>query len=984
MLAMASVDRPHTDMNPAFVHCSNCRHRFPETALFCPNCGTAKVRDLGGDALLGKVIGERFLVHERIGHGTSGTIYRAEHVTLRRRVAIKVLHHELSRDDLAVERFRREATSVGEIDNEHIVEIHDFGRTPDGRLYLAMELLDGETLDVVLARDHQLSVERATDVLIQAGEALMEAHAIGYVHRDIRPRNLFLTTRRTKANFVKLLDFGLAKLVETDSHAASTSLGMTFGDPRYMSPEQARGDRIDRRADIYQLGCIAYEMLTGSPPFVGTKVFDVLSKHVSAVPVPLPQRRPGIPMWLEAAVARMLAKKPDDRFATTSRMVEALRRGLETGEVMETDVARRRETVPPPSVSRVMHRMGLSSPIDPADTPPPATARVPTPRVMTAPQAAVPAPTPVPATKETALGRHVSGAHPVQPAPATEPSGPTNARETVQGRPVDSALLAAKAAHDAATVKPAVVVNDDVTPVAEQLPYVPPRPRVPTPAPVVAAPAPAPVLAAAEAAPAVAPAAPTAGAYDVRATAVPRPFVPAPPVLPATAAEPATSEDAPAPRRRSPSHGHGPSTSSAAGRRLRSSDAKLNESGVSGAWFADGDRDDGETLDESKVRKLDRARRFRDAAATTGALVYDDPGARKKKIIIGGVIGAGLLAGVVAFAMSRGDDRPAAPPPVAPAPLATTTPDTITPVAPTPDNVVVPTNPTTGTPTAPTTTGTPTAPTTTGTPTTSGKTPGKIPNGGRRTGGSSSAGSIPAITTDLGSGGSDDLLGRKPGSSGTTGTTTGSSNVGSSTGSSNVGSNTGSSNTGSSGSTDDPSGNGTIDPYGAGGSGGSSGSSGSSDGTLDPYGSGGGSSGGSSDDGTVDPYETNGGGSGAGDLAKAGSASLRAGDAPAASASFKKALELDPRNVEAVTGLGEVALQQGLYKDALVQLKKAAKLAPKSARVHTLLGEAYLNSGNSSLAAASFKKALQLDPDSSRARNGFNEASARIPPPQDD
>ena len=118
----------------------------------------------------------------------------------------------------------------------------------------------------------------------------MEAHAIGYVHRDLRPRNVYLAMRRGKANFVKLLDFGLAKLVETDASAASTSLGMTFGDPRYMSPEQASGDRIDQRADIYQLGCVAYEMLTGSPPFSGNRVFDILTKQVTEPPAPLPTR----------------------------------------------------------------------------------------------------------------------------------------------------------------------------------------------------------------------------------------------------------------------------------------------------------------------------------------------------------------------------------------------------------------------------------------------------------------------------------------------------------------------------------------------------------------------------------------------------------------------------------------------------------------------------------------------------------------------
>ena len=276
------------------ITCAGCKHAYAENALFCPNCGRPKLRDASAvvDPLLGKLLGERFQVQELIGQGGSGTIYRAEHVTLRRKVAIKVLHNELSRDDLAVERFRREATTVAEIDNEHIVEIHDFGRISDGRLYLAMELLEGETLDSVLARETTLSVEKAADILIQVGEALMEAHAIGYVHRDLRPRNVYLAVRRGKANFVKLLDFGLAKLVEGDAQAASTSLGMTFGDPRYMSPEQARGDRIDRRADIYQLGCVAYEMLTGAPPFTGTRVFDILTKQVMDIPQPLPTRRP--------------------------------------------------------------------------------------------------------------------------------------------------------------------------------------------------------------------------------------------------------------------------------------------------------------------------------------------------------------------------------------------------------------------------------------------------------------------------------------------------------------------------------------------------------------------------------------------------------------------------------------------------------------------------------------------------------------------
>ena len=311
--------------------CHRCRVEYPGDALFCPNCGSARTQDQTGDPMVGSTVADRYLLLERIGQGGSGTIYRGEHVTLRRRVAVKVLHHELSRDDLAIERFRREATTVGQIDNEHIVEIFDFGRTEDGRLYLAMELLDGETLSELIDREGPQQVSRVVDVLKQVGQALMEAHAMGYVHRDLRPRNVFLARRRGRSEFVKLLDFGLAKLVEREGEAASTSLGMTFGDPHYMSPEQARGDAIDRRADIYSLGCIAYQMLVGEPPFLGGKVFDVLTRHIEQVPVEPTVRRPEIPVWLNSAVMRMLAKRPDDRFITVYRLIEALEQGSGSG-----------------------------------------------------------------------------------------------------------------------------------------------------------------------------------------------------------------------------------------------------------------------------------------------------------------------------------------------------------------------------------------------------------------------------------------------------------------------------------------------------------------------------------------------------------------------------------------------------------------------------------------------------------------------------
>jgi serine/threonine protein kinase len=327
--------------------CERCGAEVAAAALFCPMCGMARATR-EDDPLIGKVIGDRYLLRERLGQGGSGTIYLAEHITVKRKIAVKVLHHELSQDDLAVERFRREATTVAEIDNEHIVEVLDFGRTDDGRLFLAMELLEGETLGAALRRERQLPVDKVLDVLVQVGEALMEAHAMGYVHRDLRPANIFLARRRGREGFVKILDFGLAKLVEREGEAATTTLGMTFGDPCYMSPEQARGDPFDRRADIYALGCMAYEMLTGRPPFVGKKVFEVLTQHLESPVAPPSRLRPDVPLWLDALILRALSKRADERFITVYRLVEAVREGQATGKVMSDEAARSMPAVEPP------------------------------------------------------------------------------------------------------------------------------------------------------------------------------------------------------------------------------------------------------------------------------------------------------------------------------------------------------------------------------------------------------------------------------------------------------------------------------------------------------------------------------------------------------------------------------------------------------------------------------------------------------------
>jgi serine/threonine-protein kinase len=846
----------------ASITCTGCRHAYVDSALFCPNCGRPKVRESTADALVGTLLGERFQVQEQIGQGGSGTIYRAEHVTLRRKVAIKVLHTELSRDDLAVERFRREATTVAEIDNEHIVEIHDFGRTPDGRLYLAMELLEGETLDAVLAREKTLSIERVADILIQVGEALMEAHAIGYIHRDLRPRNVYLAVRRGKANFVKLFDFGLSKLVETDAQAASTSLGMTFGDPRYMSPEQARGDRIDRRADIYQLGCVAYEMLTGTPPFTGNRVFDILTKQVTEIPSPVPTRRQGVPLWMEAAVAKMLAKDPENRFATTTRMVEALRRGLETGEVMEDVIARRRESIPPPSVSRVMQRFGMTSP---TDTPREATPKPELP--------ATPEPAPAPAAKMVGV-----------PAPAPPPLSKATLRYDGPPPRASAEVRAEVAPPPAVPAAPSRVIDSPSAPLpvlpaaAAEPPAAAPRRRTGTPkvgVPVVATDATAPAEA-----------------------------IPLPPVT--------GSIEAPTGRAKRPSSQAGTSDSI----------------GISQVWYADGERasEEAENAPSGRARKLI-------SPSSTDMSMYDEPARGKRWPLLVGVLVVGVVGATVAFAVTRGGHGKAeVPPPPRVASSFEVTADAAPSQeigADTPDAAVVAA--------APVDAAVAVAPVKKDVPVVAHVDHPKD----RHTGGGG--------TTDSFFG-TDDPSKRRPGGGGTT-TSTGSGSGSSTTTTTtvvptNTNTSKGSGSTGVSGA------GGPVDPYG-------------NDGPSDP--------------GDGAPPEKK-----AEYFANLGQQQLIGGDTANAAANFKRATELDARNVTAVTGMGEIALRQGLFGDAIAHLRKASKLAPKSARVFTLLGEAYLNSGQNAPAADNFKKALQLDPDNARAREGYNEASSRVPPPDDD
>jgi serine/threonine protein kinase len=260
----------------------------------------------------GSSIGE-YVVDSKIGQGGMASVYAGSQPVIGKKVAVKVMSRHLCLDPLQVERFVQEARAVNQIGHPNIVDVFAFGALPDGRSYLVMEWLAGETLASRLKRGW-LSVPEAVAIIFQICDGLAAAHDKGIVHRDLKPENIFLVPVRNRRMLVKLLDFGIAKLLgRRDMRVDRTAQGSSPGTPGYMSPEQARGKEVDHRTDIYSLGVTAYEMLLGRVPFAGAEAVDVLYQHIHAVPPAPSTLRPDIPLQLERLLLMMLEKKADRR-----------------------------------------------------------------------------------------------------------------------------------------------------------------------------------------------------------------------------------------------------------------------------------------------------------------------------------------------------------------------------------------------------------------------------------------------------------------------------------------------------------------------------------------------------------------------------------------------------------------------------------------------------------------------------------------------
>ena len=277
------------------------------------------------DPLIGETIAGRYLIEVRLGEGAMGSVYRARHVKVGRPFAVKVLHPELLSDKKVMQRFEREALAVSRLNHPNTVQVFDFGSV-EGALYLIMEHVRGQDLARVVERDGALPFARAAPLFVQICGALQEAHELGIVHRDLKPENVLVTRSTGGRDFAKVLDFGLVKLSTREAAPDMTDRAQIVGTPYFMSPEQIRGEEVDARTDIYSLGALMFELLTGTHLYSGSTAVGVLTKHLTTEPDAPSMRAPkqGIPPEVDAIVRKALAKDPDARWQTASQLAEAI------------------------------------------------------------------------------------------------------------------------------------------------------------------------------------------------------------------------------------------------------------------------------------------------------------------------------------------------------------------------------------------------------------------------------------------------------------------------------------------------------------------------------------------------------------------------------------------------------------------------------------------------------------------------------------
>ena len=334
--------------------CPECRQTFGGDAGFCPHDGTplidhsvtfSSIHDDEADTppppggqevevVAGMLIGD-YRVERLVGEGGMGQIFSAVHPVIRKRVAVKVLNRRYAQDPRSISRFVLEARSVNEIGHHNIVDIFSIGELDDGRNYFIMEYLEGRALDEILDRTGRLSPGQVLPVFEQLCDALHAAHSKGFVHRDLKPANIIVLTRPPYP-FIKILDFGLAKLRGSTS-STLTKVGTVLGTPEYMAPEQCRGASVDERSDIYALGILLYELVTGTRPFDASSALQILTMQQSQAPTP-PSKLQRIPARLEQVILKALSKKPEGRHGSALELLSELQAAIPTPSPWSVDL----------------------------------------------------------------------------------------------------------------------------------------------------------------------------------------------------------------------------------------------------------------------------------------------------------------------------------------------------------------------------------------------------------------------------------------------------------------------------------------------------------------------------------------------------------------------------------------------------------------------------------------------------------------------
>jgi len=307
--------------------CLECNRQFTGIVAACPHDGTNLI-PLARDPMVGTCLMGKYDIIDVIGHGGMGVVYKGRQVLMDRTVAIKMLQSQHIADSMSVKRFHQEGKAASKMNHPHIITVYDFGVTPtSGQPFIVMDYLLGTDLSTIIKDEGQLGVERSLKILSQSTDALDHAHRMGVIHRDLKPSNIMLIDYEDEKDFVKVVDFGVAKLISAGGEQQRlTQMGEVCGSPVYMSPEQCQGHELDNRSDIYSMGIVIYETLTGRLPILGRTMVETMGKHITEAPPRFKEVRPDlyIPERLEAVVFKALAKDPADRHQTMAELTRDL------------------------------------------------------------------------------------------------------------------------------------------------------------------------------------------------------------------------------------------------------------------------------------------------------------------------------------------------------------------------------------------------------------------------------------------------------------------------------------------------------------------------------------------------------------------------------------------------------------------------------------------------------------------------------------